>query len=87
MAIQYHIDKLVFLYLFPPTATAPPEPLPLVFGNVSIEPVKFARNLGVYFDEHLSMERQTIEASRKAFSSSAASSTFASTWTMPHAMH
>ena len=65
--LKNNIDKLVCTYLSPPFASAKPLPTPLVFGETTIEPSRSARNLGVLFDEHLSMEQHVSTTARRAF--------------------
>ena len=66
--LKNNIDKLVCMYISSSSVSAKPSHLPLVFGDTTIEPSRSARNLGVLFDDHLTMDQHVSETARKAFS-------------------
>ena len=65
--LKNSIDKLVCMCLHSFRMINPPKLLPLIFGDTTIGISPSARNHGVIFDQHLTLEQQVIESSRKAF--------------------
>ena len=65
--LKNNIEKLVLLNAHAPSTRKKFQPSSLTFGSITINSSKTVRNLGVTFDENLTLERHIAETSRKAF--------------------